>query len=114
MNRRWVAWLIGLGVVMGGCRSTPPPGDSPGDAAPSAPPIAPSAGTRSASPAASTPPSDVVAHASTMLEAGAKVLVTDSVDGAALRAKNRQRLARDRTPVTVLREDPGPEAAARL
>ena len=44
---------------------------------------------------------DVVTHASTVEDGGARVVVSDSVDGAWLRAKNKARLAKP-APVTVL------------
>ena len=66
-------------------------------------------------PSADAPKSpDVMAHASGQSEGGAYTQVTDSVDGNALRAKNRARLAGDRSPVTLLRAEPGPHAALDL
>ena len=56
----------------------------------------------------------MITHASSLTEAGASVPVSTSVDGAALRAKNLERLHNDRSPVTLLRSDPGPGAALDL
>ncbi|MEZ4401387.1 MAG: DUF362 domain-containing protein [Kofleriaceae bacterium] len=66
---------------------TPPPADVPGpiDAA-----------------VAAVPAVDTTTGASPAWQAGPPVVVGDTVDGAALRAANRARLAADRAPVTVL------------
>jgi uncharacterized protein (DUF362 family) len=59
---------------------------------------------------------DVLSHASTLEDSGASahVQATSSVDGAALRAKNLQRLHDDRSPVTLLRSEAGAGAALEL
>jgi uncharacterized protein (DUF362 family) len=57
---------------------------------------------------------DMVAHASTVADAGDSVIVASSVDGAALRARNRDRIRGDRSPVTVLQAAPGADAAFEL
>ncbi len=74
---------------------------------------APVASASSATQSASASPSasgsaDTVSQASptaSVWDAGAKVVVGSSVDGAALRARNRARLAKDVSPVIVLRGD---------
>jgi uncharacterized protein (DUF362 family) len=72
----------------------------------------PSAEAAPATSASAAP--DIVAHASAMADAGDSVTVATNVDGAALRAKNKGRLAKDRSPVTVLQAAPGPGAALEL
>ncbi len=56
---------------------------------------------------------DVVSHASMQLDGGGEVLVEGSVDGAALRAKHRARLALP-TPVTVLQGTGPKDVGERL
>jgi uncharacterized protein (DUF362 family) len=74
-------------------------------------------GCRSHSPAPATPDAgatpDIVTHVSTQAPAGEAVTVSGDVDGAALRARTRARLAADRSPVVVLQAR-GPGAALEL
>ncbi len=84
-----------LWVLFVACHSTPAKDD-----AGVAPLTAPSAST-----------ADVMTHASpvTTEDAGAPVMAGGAVDGAALRARNRARIATDKTPVVVLQsKDPHP------
>jgi uncharacterized protein (DUF362 family) len=48
---------------------------------------------------------DAITHASPLYEDAGAISIAGKVDGAALRAKNRARLAKDRSAVTVLRGD---------
>lgn len=62
----------------------------------------------SAAPAASAPVPDVVSSASSIWDGGAPVIAAGEVDGAALRTKNRARIAADKSAVTVLTGTKGP------
>lgn len=57
---------------------------------------------------------DSVSHASPSPDAGAPVQATESVDGAALRARHVERLKSDRSPVTLLRGENALELGQRL
>ncbi len=107
MQRLLVTGALALTSLVGGCRSSTGSAVT-GEAA--------AADAASASSGASSSPSaaDVVAHASGTYDRDGSVRVTDSIDGAALRARNRARLAADRSPVTLLRAEPGPHAAMEL
>ncbi|HSO31549.1 MAG TPA: carbohydrate-binding family 9-like protein [Labilithrix sp.] len=82
---------------------------APRDAAPPAPP--PSA---SVEPAPIPVATDVMSNASASWDAGPAVITSGAVDGAALRARNRARLAADRTPVTMLQGGTPRELGERL
>jgi uncharacterized protein (DUF362 family) len=86
--------LVPVVPLLLGCPSR---GSNPADASSSSSPSA------SASPSAA-PSADTLTHASALAgeDAAASVVSGDEVDGNALRAKNRARLAADRAPVTVL------------
>ncbi|MBX3185883.1 MAG: DUF362 domain-containing protein [Labilithrix sp.] len=95
---------VGLGLALSGCsekktNAGPTPSESVmarSTAAPSATPV-PSA-------------TDVMSSASVSWDAGPAVVASGEVDGAALRAKNRARLAADRSPVTMLAGERDPRA----
>jgi uncharacterized protein (DUF362 family) len=55
-----------------------------------------------------------MSHASTTADGGDSVIVGTSVDGAALRAKNRGRIRGDHSPITVLEAPAGADAAFEL
>ncbi len=57
---------------------------------------------------------DTVTQASPSYDAGAPVVVSESVDGAALRRRHIERLKSDRSPVTVLRGESALELGQRL
>src|SRR5689334_21971524 len=85
-----IALLIGLVVACSRSDSSEPaPASRP---APPAPAPAP----------APKPVADTASSASPVWKPGPKVVAATTVDGAALRAKHRERLAADRSPVTVL------------
>jgi uncharacterized protein (DUF362 family) len=65
-------------------------------------------------PTPESPPVDTTTGASPQWTAGPPVVVDDTVDGAALRAENRARLAHDTTPVTVLTGGTARELGRRL
>ncbi|MGZ3416283.1 MAG: DUF362 domain-containing protein [Polyangiales bacterium] len=90
-----------LAAVLVGCPSQKNEPPSPKPPA-SASTVASTSTSTSASASAST---DVVTQASPAYDAGPPVVVSGSVDGAALRARNHARLESDRSPVTVLRGD---------
>ena len=77
-------------------------------AAPDARAAAPDAGV------AAVPAVDTTTGASPQWQAGPPVVVGDTVDGAALRAANRARIAADHSPVTVLRGGTARELGQRL
>lgn len=70
--------------------------------------------TSSSKPAIVDAAPDVVSQASVPWEDAAPITVAGKVDGAALRAKNRARLEKDRSPVTVLRGDEPFELGKRI
>lgn len=59
-------------------------------------------------------PSDVVAGASPAYEAGPSVIASDSIDGAALRKRHKDRIKADSSPVTVLRGGSPKELGLRI
>ncbi len=63
---------------------------------------------------AAVPAVDTTTGASPQWQAGPPVVVGDTVDGAALRAANRARIAADHSPVTVLRGGTARELGQRL
>lgn len=78
---------------------------------------APLASASAPSASASHPASasaEVVTQASPTYDAGAPVVVSSSVDGAALRARNVARLTADRSPVTIVRGDDARSIGQRL
>jgi uncharacterized protein (DUF362 family) len=91
---------IGAVLVLAGC---PKHGPNEGDAGPVASAVV-DAG----------PDVDLATHASEPYEAGAPVLSAGVVDGNALRARHRARLAADRSPVTVLAGGTPEELGRRL
>ena len=104
--RRLSPLLSGLFLLFaaGACRRRPPFSDAgPEHAAPATTPAAPV-------PAAT----DVMSNASSSWNAGPAVVAAGAVDGAALRARNRARLAADRSPVTMLQGGTARELGKRL
>ncbi len=92
--------------------------DASGAAPPDGAPTTSAAAAASAAPARSA---DVMTHASGMAEGktrdasyGPSPKPEVSVDGAALRARHKARIAADRSPVTLLSVPPGPHAAFDL
>ncbi len=94
--RRLTALALGLTA----CRPTSSGGP---DAAPSAATILPAA----------TIDADVTTHASGMALEGGSTVASGSVDGEALRARNRTRIAGDHSAVVVLRSDDASATPAR-
>jgi hypothetical protein len=86
-----IAVLVGLLAACGKTESTssspPPPVPKP----------APAPG-----PAPAPKPVDTTSSASPVWKPGPKVVAASTVDGAALRTRHRERLATDKSPVTVL------------
>ena len=106
-----------LVLAVSGCRpsSKSAPSQPPPDAlASSASPVTSTLPSASAAPSGSASSADVVANASTNESHEGSVAIGASVDGSALRAKNRARLAADHSPVTLLQATPGPHAAEEL
>src|SRR5215468_2485893 len=60
------------------------------------------------------PVADTSSSASPVWKPGPKVVAASTVDGAALRARHRERLAADRSPVTVLTGGSALELGRRL
>ncbi|MCE9576924.1 MAG: DUF362 domain-containing protein [Deltaproteobacteria bacterium] len=112
MRRLVLALLIGCGSSANPT-SPPPPPPAPQDAAP-APADAESIDAAVATPTAVSPPVDTTTGASPSWTAGPPVIVGDSVDGAALRAENRARLAADHSAVTILTGGTARELGQRL
>jgi uncharacterized protein (DUF362 family) len=83
---------------------------NPADASPAPSAIAP----EPSAPVRPAPSVDLMTHASMLEDSGDAASVTVGVDGARLRAKNKKRLHEDRSPVTVLTEPEGPNAARDL
>ena len=111
---RRLAFLV-LALVACGKRA---PAVSRDDAPPPPPPVADAAETAPDAPPPPTtptsPPVDTTTGASPAWTPGPPVVVGDTVDGAALRAENRARLAADRSPVTVLQGQSARELGERL
>lgn len=110
-TRRRLTSLVGAAVVVAGCGRSAAPAARRGDASATAPPGLDAAAT---APAAVSPPVDTATGASPAWTAGPPVVVGESVDGAALRAANRARLAADHSPVTVLTGKSALELGQRL
>src|SRR5262245_40109931 len=96
------AWLVLVAIA--GCGRSEEPSPAP-PAAPKPPPHVVSAPVDAAT-AASPKPDDTAQ--------GPKVVVASTVDGTALRAKHRERLRADKTPVTVLTGGTAGELGQRL
>jgi uncharacterized protein (DUF362 family) len=105
--------VLALGLCVAGCRR-PRPGDAvdAGNAATTA-----ASSSVSVIASVSSAPADVLTHASPTSSSSAPapkvVAIGEAIDGAALRAKNRVRLA-ERSPVTILRGDSPLELGRRL
>jgi uncharacterized protein (DUF362 family) len=99
-------------------KSSSPPAAPPADAVVSdAPPPVDAMVARvpvDAPPPPEPPPVDVTTGASPQWKPGPPVVVGDTVDGAALRAANRRRMAEDRSPVTILKGGTPLELGKRL
>jgi uncharacterized protein (DUF362 family) len=94
--------LVSVLAPLAGCPRKEPPRPLVADAA------------ASVTPSASASAPDIVSSASASWEGGAAVVTSGEVDGVALRAKNRARIAADRSPVTVLRGGTPRELGERL
>ncbi|MBL8610334.1 MAG: DUF362 domain-containing protein [Myxococcales bacterium] len=106
-----------LGLLCASCgnanKTAPVDAGSPASSAVASSAVASSADASPASPSASL--ADVVATASPSWEdAGRPVVTAGEVDGALLRARHRARLAKDRSPVTVLAGGPPLELGQRI
>jgi len=78
------------------------------------PPVATEAGAAAASATPVSVATDVVSNASASWDSGPAVVAAGAVDGAALRARHRGRLAADRSPVTMLQGGTARELGERL
>jgi uncharacterized protein (DUF362 family) len=100
--------VLALGLLLTGC---PEKHDAPVvDAGNPAPPASTAAAAASSSPV----PVDVLTNASTSWDGGPPVVAGGEVDGAALRARNRARIAADHAPVTVLQGKTALELGQRI
>jgi uncharacterized protein (DUF362 family) len=100
------SFLVAAAVVLAGCpKKEPPPPSATRDAAP-----APAASAQVAVPAAT----DVMSNASASWDAGPAVVASGEVDGDALRARNRARIAADHSAVTMLQGGTPRELGERL
>jgi uncharacterized protein (DUF362 family) len=104
MTHAHLVFVLPFVVLLGGC---PRREESAKDAGPAA---ALASSTAPSVPSAT----DVMSNASASWDAGPAVVVSGAVDGAALRARNRARLAADRSPVTVLQGGTPRELGERL
>jgi uncharacterized protein (DUF362 family) len=98
MPRRLFALILALAAGCGQAPPTPPaPASVPAGSAPA------SEAAASMGAAAPDPPaSDAISHASPVYEAGPSVVSSGSVDGAALRKRNKKRLKEDTGPVSLV------------
>ncbi len=106
---------LAIAIAVVACRDPRARGRTDVDAAPSA--VSTSASTSASASASATLAADVISSASptwTAREAGPPPTTTDGVDGAALRARTRDRLAMDASPVTVLQGEGPFELGRRI
>jgi uncharacterized protein (DUF362 family) len=108
-----------LSSLVAACRGAEPAARPAGaviaiDAAAAPVAIDPVSDAPPAPPVKTSPPVDTTTGASPTWTPGPAVVTEGSVDGAALRAAHRARLAADRTPVTVLRGGTALELGARI
>ncbi len=100
--------LVASAGLLAGCpKKEPPPPSATPDAAPAP---APAASAPVAVPAAT----DVMSNASASWDAGPAVVASGEVDGDALRARNRARIAADHSAVTMLQGGSPRELGERL
>jgi hypothetical protein len=110
--------LVAVVAILCSCgrsESAPAPASAPAPVS-SAPGSAPAAAHPASSPVATSAASaDAASAASPVWEAGPSIeLAGDKIDGAALRARHRKRLAADRAPVTVLTGGTAEQLGRRL
>lgn len=104
--------IAGVFIVatLGGCPRKEPARTDSADAAEAGAAPAPAVSAAAAVPSAT----DVMSNASASWDAGPAVVASGEVDGAALRAKNRARIAADHAPVTMLQGGSPRELGERL
>ena len=105
-------YVFAASAALAGCpRAAPTSGAAP-DAAGDAAAHAAAAAAGSSVPVLSA--TDVMSNASASWDAGPAVVTSGEVDGASLRARNRARIAADRSPVTILQGGSPRELGERL
>lgn len=122
----WLVVLVGLSLpacksdAPSGHREAPSPAEAPGMVAAEAPGSAPevsgqrSSDTQAGDSGPTDPVADVHSSASPPYDPGPPVVTGGAVDGASLRQRIRQRIARDTAPITVLRGGPPRELGQRI